>query len=419
MSNLNQVLLRGRAALGQPPPASGHGMPPIPLAPVLSGAAFGHRGHDAVPSVLDAGTVRHVTSGRVAIALALRQMGVGSGDEVLVPAYHCASMVEPVTWSGARPVFYRIGADTAADMADMASRLTPATRVLMATNYFGFPQPLDRLRAFCDQHGLLLLEDCAHSFLGAYGGRPLGAWGDYAIASSMKFYPVHEGGCLVSAHHPLSAVTLVSAGAGFEAKAAINTLEHSCTHGRLGALRWLLAAPLALKTMLWSQIKVHAPARARPLTPASSEGGFGFDPAWLDKRASLFTRLMLRTVSRRRMGALRRRHYLRLHDALVEVAGCRPLRATLPDGVYPWVFPLWVDQPQPVFLALKAMAVPVLRFGEYLSPDVTADTCPNSIALSRHVLQFPCHQELRAQELDWLIDRVRAAVITATIKAGP
>ena len=124
---------------------------------------------------------------------------------------------------------------------------------------------------------------------------------------------------------------------------------------------------------------------------------------------------MLRTVSRRRMGALRRRHYLRLRDALTGLAGCRPLLPVLPDGVYPWVFPLWVDQPQPVFLALKAMAVPVLRFGEYLSPEVSADTCPNSVALSRHVMQFPCHQELRAAELDWLIDRMHAAVITATV----
>lgn len=415
MLNMNQELpLRSLAAHGHLPPAAAFPVSPIPLAPVLSGAAFRHQGQGAVRSVLDAGAVRHVTSGRVAIALALQQMGVGQGDEVLVPGYHCASMVEPVTWSGARPVFYRVGADTAVDLVDIAARLTPATRVLMATNYFGFPQPLEALRAFCDQHRLLLLEDCAHSFLGEYRGRPLGAWGDYAIASSMKFYPVHEGGCLVSAQRSLATVALRSAGAGFEAKAAINMLEDGCAYGRLGALRWLLAVPLALKTMLWSRIKAGAPARVRPLTPASSEGGFAFDPAWLDIRASLLTRLMLRTVSRRRMGALRRRHYLRLRDALTGVAGCRPLLPELPEGVYPWVFPLWVDQPQPVFLALKGMAVPVLRFGEYLSPEVSADTCPNSMALSRHVMQFPCHQDLRAAELDWLIDRMRTAVMTAT-----
>jgi dTDP-4-amino-4,6-dideoxygalactose transaminase len=165
-----------------------------------------------------------------------------------------------------------------------------------------------------------------------------------------------------------------------------------------------------LKTLIWSCIKAHAPARARPLAPGSSEGGFGFDPDWLDKRASVCTRLLLRAVSRRRMGALRRAHYLRMRDALADLPGCRPLFAGLPDGVYPWVFPLWVDDPAPLFQALKTAAVPVLRFGEFLSPAVTADTCAHSVALSRHVLQFPCHQELRAAELDWLIAQIRSAV---------
>lgn len=393
------------AELPAPFPASA-----IPLAPVLSAASFLHQNHPPVRAITDAGTVRLVTSGRVAIALALREMGVVEGDAVLVPAYHCGSMIEPVIWAGATPVFYRVHSDTTVNLQDLAARLTPRTKVLMATNYFGFPQPLELLRQFCDQHGLLLLEDCAHSFLGEYRGRPLGAWGDYAIASSMKFFPIYEGGCLVSPRLRRDAVPLRSAGMGFEAKAAINALEDSCAHSRLGPLRLLLAPPMALKSWLWRQIKARNPARAHPLAPGSSDGGFSFDPAWLDKRSSLFSRLMLRLVSRRRMGALRRRHYLRLQRELAGLPGCRPLHPQLPDGAYPWVFPLWVEQPQQAFIALKQAAVPVLRFGEYLWPGVTAQVCPNSVALSRHVLQFPCHQELNATELDWMITRIRAVL---------
>lgn len=397
-----------------PPPAAGTAPafppPPIPLAPVLSAASFRHLGLPAVRAITDAGPARLVTSGRVAIALALREMGVGAGDQVLVPAYHCGSMIEPVIWAGATPVFYRVHADTSVDLDDLGAKLGPRVKVLMATNYFGFPQPLDRLRAFCDRHGLLLLEDCAHSFLGEYRGRPLGAWGDYAIASSMKFFPIYEGGCLVSSRLGRAAVPLRSAGAGFEAKAAINALEDSCAHARLGLLRALLAPPMALKSWLWSRIKARNPARAQPMAPGSSDGGFSFDPAWLDKRCSLFSRLMVRLVSRRRMGALRRRHYLRLLQELAGLPGCRPLHAQLPDGVYPWVFPLWVEQPQQAFVALKQAAVPVLRFGEYLWPGVNAELCPNSVALSRHVLQFPCHQELTPDELGWMIGRIRAVL---------
>jgi dTDP-4-amino-4,6-dideoxygalactose transaminase len=383
----------------------------LPVGPVLSLASFRRGNYRRVPSILDAGQRRYVTSGRVAIAQALRQAGVQAGDSVLVPSYHCASMVEPVIWAGATPVFYRVNADTSVNLDDVASKLDGRCKLLMATNYFGFPQDGRALRAFCDQHGLLLLEDCAHSFLGQSGGQPIGSWGDYAIASSMKFFPIYEGGCLVSARRPLDGVRLQSAGAGFEAKAMLNTLENGWHYDRLGLLRALVWAPMQLKAVLWRQIKARRNPAAAPLAPGSSDGGFGFDPLWLDKRSSLFSRTILHLVSRNRMGALRRSHYQRLQEALAGLPGCHPLFPSLPDGVYPWVFPLQVDEPQALFRALKTQGVPVVRFGEFLWPGVDASVCANSVQLSRQVLQLPCHQELRAAELEWMIEQVRSAVL--------
>jgi perosamine synthetase len=384
-----------------------------PVAPVLSLAAFRSRGESHAPSILDAGSARFVTSGRIAIALALRQMNIGPGDSVLVPAFHCASMIEPVIWTGATPVFYRIKPDTRVDLDDLAAKLDGTTRVLMATNYFGFHQDLVALRAFCDGRGLFLLEDCAHCFLGEHKGKPVGSYGDYAIASSMKFFPIYEGGCLVSSRHSLDAVALQSAGAGFEAKAALNALEDGFAYGRLGLLKALLRLPILLKDLLWSRIKASTPAgTGSALVPGSSEGGFSFDPGWLDKRSSLFSRLMLKLVSRPRMGALRRKNYLRLQAALAGLPGCRPLFPTLPDGVFPWVFPLLTDNPQPVFDTLKMQGVPIIRFGEYLWPGVDASVCANSVDLSRRVMSFSCHQELREDELDWMINRIKDALVS-------
>jgi perosamine synthetase len=389
----------------------------VPVRPVLSFASFFHHGAPAVRSILDVGDAKLVTSGRVAIALALQQMDVGRGDTVLVPSFHCASMIEPVIWSGATPVFYRINADTSVDLDDIAAKLDGAAKVLMATNYFGFPQDLAALRAFCDQRGLFLLEDCAHCFLGEKDGQPVGSFGDYAIASSMKFLPIYEGGCLVSARHPLAAVKLGSAGAGFEAKAALNALEDSFDNGRLGAIKAMLWLPLAFKDMLWRRIKARTPSSAQSLVPGSSEGGFSFDPAWLDKRASLFSRMMLKMVSRPRMGALRRKNYTRLAQAVAPLPGCAPLFPTLPEGVFPWVFPLVTDNPEHIFNVLKSQGVPILRFGEYLWPGVDATVCANSVDLSRRVMSFPCHQELREEELDWMILKIKEALLSKADQA--
>ncbi|MFK3739414.1 DegT/DnrJ/EryC1/StrS family aminotransferase [Massilia sp. TN1-12] len=389
--------------------------PRVPLAPVLSVASFGNAGAARPRSVLDAGQARLVTSGRIALALALRELGVAAGDGVLLPAYHSLSMVPPVLWRGATPQFYRVDGAARADLADIGALCDadPRIKALVATHYFGFPQDLPALRALCDARGIALVEDCAHAFFGEFAGRPPGAWGDYAIASSMKFFPMYEGGCLVSARHALDAVQLHSAGPGFEAKVALATLEHSFAYGRLAPLRAVLAPLMGAKDWLWRRIKARRIEAGRPadaaLAPGSSDSDASFDPRWLDKRSSWFARWLLARVSGARIVALRRRHYLRLQQALGALPGCRPLHATLPDGVCPWLFPLWFDDAadaDAAFARVRRAGLPVVRFAETLWPGVDAARCPGSVRLSRQVLAFPCHQELDAAELDWMTARL-------------
>jgi len=394
----------------------------IPPVPVLSLAAFWRARQDEakLPSLLDGAQARLVTSGRVAIGLALRALGVGAGDLVLVPAYHSPSMIPPVHWCGAEVVFYRVHADTTADLADIAAKMNGRVKAVMATHFFGIPQDLGPLRALCDSRGIGLVEDCAHCFFGERDGVAVGSSGDYAIGSSMKFFPIYEGGCLVSRRHALDAV-LQSAGAGFEAKAALNTLENSFAYGRLQGLRALLALPLQAKTLLWNALKARTrklgtpQGQAATLAPSSSDSSFDFDPHWADKRCSRFSQLIMRFASRARIVSRRRRHYLALQQALGTLPGCRPLFAALPDGACPWVFPLLAERPAPLFAALQAAGVPMVRFGAALWLGVDDTVCANSMALGRHLIAFPCHQELSNTELTWMIASVRRAVETAAM----
>jgi dTDP-4-amino-4,6-dideoxygalactose transaminase len=380
---------------------------------VLSGASLrGVRSGARVRSVLDAGQARLVTSGRIAIALALREMGVAPGDAVLVPAYHSQSMIPPVLHLGAVPVFYRLHADTTVDLDDIAARIAPNVKVLMVTHYFGFVQDLSALRALCDARGLLLLEDCAHCFFGEHGGRPVGAWGDYAAASSMKFYPVYEGGALVSSRHSLERVALRGAGAGFEAKSALATLERSFDYGRLALLRTFLAPPLRIKDAAWSRLKarrgaMHGAAGPASLAPASSDSSYDFDPGWLDKRSSWLSRLLVKRLPAAPIVAGRRRHYLKLEQGLGGLARARPLFAALPDQVCPWMFPMLASEPEALFDEIVAAGIPVTRFARPLWPGVDETVCATSSMLSRQVLAFPCHQALREDELDWMIATLR------------
>ncbi len=385
------------------------GRPRVPLAPVLSHRSFTGAAGMRPASVLDAGPASLVTSGRIAIAMALREMNVGPGDLVLVPAYHSLSMIPPLLACGAEPVFYKVGANAEVDLADAQSRLGARVKAIMVTNYFGMPQDLARIRAWCDEHRILMLEDCAHCFFGQHQGQPVGSWGDYAIASSMKFFPIYEGGCLVSARHALTGPELRGAGKGFEVKAGLNALEHAFAYRRLPLLRALLWLPMQLKSLLWGALKRNTPVAA--LAPSSSDSSVDFDPRWVDLRSSWFSRMVMRRASHQRIVTRRRAHYKHLAAALSSLPGCRPLFTSLPEHACPWLFPLVVDNADTLFEKLHHAGVPMTRFAQTLWPGVDERVCANSAYLSCHVLAFPCHQELDAEELAWITATIRAAAL--------
>ena len=389
----------------------------IPKQAVLSAAAFGSDAGGNVPSVLDAGEVKYVTRGNIAIALALTHAGIGAADQVLLPAYHCISMVEPVVWRGADPVFYRINADTSPDLDDAARALTPRTRALLVPHYFGFPQNMQRIRMFCDQHRLILIEDCAHAFFGLHAGRPLGSFGDYAIASAWKFFPVCEGGCLVSSRRSLADVQLESPGLLFQVKALLNTLEQAFEYRRLRPLSLLLGPLLRSKNAVWKKVKPRAAA-----TIANNPGGAekmafsDFEPLWVGRTSSLAARLIIGLASKARVVKCRRANYLTLQAATGDLPGCRPLFAELPAATVPQVFPLVIDDPERIFAVLKGQGVPIIRFGEFLWPQMPKTRCPVSADLSRRVFQFPCHQELLPEELEWMAGCIRRALLPQNFK---
>lgn len=385
--------------------------PSIPVKPVLSLGSFLSRNKCITPSVLDAGLSIKVTSGRMAIALALKDMGIIEGDEVLVPAYHCTSMIEPVAWSSATPVFYRINNDTSVNLDHVAQIISRSCRALLVTHYFGFPQNLQQIRAFCDKQKLVLIEDCAHAFFGEYCGRPLGSFGDYAICSSMKFFPTYDGGCLISSRETIKDIQLNSAGLAFEAKTIVNTLEHSLEYRRLNAIRYLLKLPLAAKDVLWKIFKSNRSDLCDlAIGPGASEGAYEFDPRWLNTSMSIWSQIIMAASSLSRIVDQRRKNYLIFLRELSGIPGGTPLFTQLPEGVVPYVFPFRVDEPERIFPILKQQGVPILRFGEFLWPGVDSNTCPISIDLSRRIFQFPCHQELRHEEIAWMIARIRDAL---------
>jgi len=375
--------------------------PRAPANPVLSMRSFGTRRGDVdCATAFDGPNTRRYTSGRAAIASALRRLEIGAGDEVLLPAFHCPAVVSPVQWIGARPMMYRVKADLSVDIDDLTDKLSPRSKALIVVHYFGFPQPMDELMSLAKRANVSVLEDCAHSMFSRYRGRPVGSIGDFAIASAMKTFPVIDGGYLTARGFDLPETS--SGGLGFEMKALIDTIETANRHSRLG----VLAPIVALKNTLRAMTQRRGDDwRSAVSFPASSEGALEFDARWIDVRMSMVSRVLSALAARERIVEARRRNYRRFDHSLANRRGARCVFDALWDDVVPYAYPLVVEDEARAFAALKTAGVPMFRWEQ---ADVA--TCATSARYARHLFQFPCHQELTSDELDWMIETIGATV---------
>ncbi len=152
-----------------------------------------------------------VSSGTAALHLACLAAGLGPGDEVIVPAFTFVASAAAVRYVGATPVLCDVISprDFNVDPADVARRITPRTRAVIAVHFCGYPAQAAALRALCDEHGLTLIEDCAQA-IGATidaDGRQVGTIGELGAFSffSKKQLCVGEGGMVTSADEELAA----------------------------------------------------------------------------------------------------------------------------------------------------------------------------------------------------------------------
>ena len=139
-------------------------------------------------------------NGTVALHLALLALGIGPGDEVIVPTLTYIASVNAIRYVGATPVFCDSLPDTwQMDPADVERRVTPRTRALMAVHLYGGACDMPALHAICRTHGLRLVEDCAEAIGTRLDGRHVGTFGDIATFSFFgnKTITTGEGGMVV------------------------------------------------------------------------------------------------------------------------------------------------------------------------------------------------------------------------------
>jgi dTDP-4-amino-4,6-dideoxygalactose transaminase len=128
-----------------------------------------------------------VNSGTDALHFPLRAAGIGSGDDVVMPSFTFVATAEAVSYTGARPVFADIDAQSfCLEPRALEKSLTSRTRAVIVVHLYGQCAAIEEISGLCREKGLVLIEDCAQSLGADYAGRGAGSWGDFGCFS---FYP--------------------------------------------------------------------------------------------------------------------------------------------------------------------------------------------------------------------------------------
>ena len=140
------------------------------------------------------------TSGTTSLNLALAVLGVGAGDEVIMPTFTFVASFESIINAGATPVLVDIDDTLTLDPKAVEEAITPQTKVVMPVHMCGSMADLDALKAICNKHNLYLLEDACQAYAATYKGKYLGTIGDAGCFSFdfVKTITCGEGGAMVT-----------------------------------------------------------------------------------------------------------------------------------------------------------------------------------------------------------------------------
>jgi 8-amino-3,8-dideoxy-alpha-D-manno-octulosonate transaminase len=140
------------------------------------------------------------SSGTSALTTAMAALGLGAGDEIIMPTFTFVASFESVFSVGAIPVLVDIDDTLTLDPKAVEAAITPKTKAVMPVHMCGAMADLDALKAICEKHNLILLEDAAQAFGGSYKGKALGTIGDAGIFSFdfVKTVTCAEGGGVVT-----------------------------------------------------------------------------------------------------------------------------------------------------------------------------------------------------------------------------
>ena len=326
-------------------------------------------------------------SGQTALWQGLRQLGLASGDGVLVPAYTCGSEIDVLVKAGLSLDFYRLTTDLTPDLDHLHQLCRGGPKAIYVTHYFGFPQPVDDLLLLAREKNMLLIEDNAHGLYSRdEGGRWLGGAGDMSIFSLHKTLPVPDGGALFVGAKP----------------AGVQQENGAMKPGRLpvlGSVAFVVAQEFMyrLPAVLYHPV-FRLKARAdREISERPDD--YDFDVRRGNWRISSLSDAILRRVDHDHVWQRRRANFETLDRNFIDTDRTQRLLGRLAPGCSPWFYPVRAAHPDGRVEYLSRNGVWSGRFWRAKHPAVPLQDFPFEHRLKDEVVVLPVHQDVEEEQM--------------------
>ncbi|MBI5195855.1 MAG: DegT/DnrJ/EryC1/StrS aminotransferase family protein [Nitrospirae bacterium] len=308
--------------------------------------------------------IRFFSYGRHALLEGLKIAGVAPGERVLIPGFICRDLLSAVNSLGAKVEYYPV--DRLLQLS-VSPDAMPDSKVILAVNYFGFPQDLRPFRDYCKKTGAVLIEDNAHGlFSRDENSSFLGTRGDFGIFSLRKTIPMPNGAALI--------LNNLNAGYNLEPQIAFSPSVEPLSFRLKQLLRKI--APFIGVSLLQFVISLNRHMRrlrtGYEIMPSASDAEYIL-PEGPSPSSELFSYLSSVDVSKEIKR--RRELYIALEPILKE-AGAQPVFKSLPAGVAPYAYPFYASDEQTgsINKLLRKYGLECFRWPEL--PDAVKSSAP-------------------------------------------
>jgi len=317
--------------------------------------------------------VKHVvtvSNGTAALYLILKALGIGDGDEVIVPDFTFFATASTVVMVGAKPVFADINLRTYnIDPKDIEAKVTSRTKAVIAVHLYGHPAKVDEIRDVCDKYGLYLVEDAAQAHGAEFMGRKVGSLGDVAAFSfyATKNLTMGEGGAVVTDDDELAERIKLLRNHG-----QLRKYYHVVVGGNFRLTSIQAALGLSqLRKLDWmnSRRRELAKVYGEYLSGLSDYLGLPIEEPWAKHVYHQYVIWVKKPLSR---------------DEVASYLNSRGIETAIH-------YPIPLHE-QPVFKPSSGVC------------------CPNSIEASRHVLSLPMHPNLTLSDVEYVSQSIKEYV---------